>query len=39
MPTYMMLYKFTDQGAQRIKETVERAEQSRSGVRAQGIEP
>ena len=37
MPTYVMLYKSTDQGAQRIKETVERAEQTRKEQEARGF--
>ena len=37
MPTYVMLYKFTDQGAQRIKETVERADQTRQEQEARGF--
>jgi uncharacterized protein with GYD domain len=42
MPTYVVLYKFTDQGAKDIKSTVKRARESRAenekrGFRMQGV--
>jgi uncharacterized protein with GYD domain len=33
MPRYVVLYKFTDQGAKDIKSTVKRARESRAGKR------
>jgi uncharacterized protein with GYD domain len=42
LPTYVVLYKFTDEGAKNIKETVQRsrearAESERRGFKMQGV--
>jgi uncharacterized protein with GYD domain len=42
MPTYVVLYKFTDEGAKKIKDTVERAREARAendrrGFKTHGI--
>ncbi|HZO90553.1 MAG TPA: GYD domain-containing protein [Chthonomonadaceae bacterium] len=37
MPTYVVLYKFTDEGAKNIKSTVERSEQIRADNEQRGF--
>jgi len=37
MPTYVVLYKFTDVGAKNIKETVQRARESRAENERRGF--
>lgn len=37
MPTYVVLYKFTDQGAKNVKETVQRARETRAENERRGF--
>jgi uncharacterized protein with GYD domain len=38
MPTYVVLYKFTDEGAKNIKSTVQRARESRAESERRGFQ-
>jgi uncharacterized protein with GYD domain len=39
MPTYVVLLKYTEQGARNIRKTVERARQNRALMNTRGVKP